>query len=489
MAIHEEFRWFYTNSPVASIRTDDVCFIDENTGWLVNSNGQICKTTDGGVNWVQQFFVSPRGPNKPYLRNIGFANADVGWAGALVGISQNDDDTDTNPLKDYRSSLLWHTTDGGTTWTVVDNLPVGSPQGACGLSVVNEQVVYASGTNNPKNIGPGILKTTDGGASWVCIDMSPYAMTLVDIHFVDANRGWVTGGRNAASCEGVIPPEYKDFPHYAPLLPVVLYTEDGGLTWTDQRQDPTSPCGEWGWKIFFLNETVGFISLGSLNKGAILKTLDGGQTWVRLPINDHRLLHGKEVSNINLEGVGFITEDFGWVGGWGTPPPWPFPGNYNSVTYDGGTQWFAEDHIPGDPNSDVRRAVNKYQFLNGADGIVGYCAGTRVYKYSPEPLPLPMVAEVLRFNLIASSDRLIGSIVFRFSIPAGARHAYLGVWNHFGWHVRDLLDEENPAAGLRTITWDGQDASGTFLNGSGYIARLCIDDDAESIFFGAPRTP
>jgi hypothetical protein len=63
-------------------------------------------------------------------------------------------------------------------------------------------------------------------------------------------------------------------------------------------------------KIQFLNERIGFVSLKNFDQGAILKTSDGGATWVRLPIND-------EQRNANLEGVGFIDEKTGWVGGWG----------------------------------------------------------------------------------------------------------------------------------------------------------------------------
>jgi len=34
------------NSPLASSRTDDIWFFDEQNGWLVNSSGYVCKTTD-----------------------------------------------------------------------------------------------------------------------------------------------------------------------------------------------------------------------------------------------------------------------------------------------------------------------------------------------------------------------------------------------------------------------------------------------------------
>ena len=54
--------------------------------------------------------------------------------------------------------------------------------------------------------------------------------------------------------------------------------------------------GEWGWKIFFLNDQIGFVSLENFCEGAIVKTTDGGHTWKRIPINDPK-------HNANLEGL------------------------------------------------------------------------------------------------------------------------------------------------------------------------------------------
>src|ERR1700730_16728415 len=54
---------------------------------------------------------------------------------------------------------------------------------------------------------------------------------------------------------------------------VVLYTEDGGQTWVNRAADleATLPQGEWGWKIQFLNDNIGFVSLENFTAGAILK--------------------------------------------------------------------------------------------------------------------------------------------------------------------------------------------------------------------------
>ena len=137
---------------------------------------------------------------------------------------------------------------------------------------------------------------------------------------------------------------------------MVLKTTDGGATWVNKAAGVAGfQCGEWGWKIQWLDARTGFVSLESFATAAILKTTDGGETWVRMPIVDSS---GKPI-NTDLEGVGFIDADSGWVGGWGDE----FKGLFNSVTVDGGKTWARQDNTPDDPNTDPRIKINRYRFL------------------------------------------------------------------------------------------------------------------------------
>jgi photosystem II stability/assembly factor-like uncharacterized protein len=330
--------WHKTNAPVASSRTDDIWFASPEIGWAVNSNGHILKTEDGGNSWTNQKKTSV------YLRCIGFAGAStkVGWVGSV------------SPEK-----RMFVTRDG-KTWNTVDNLPP-KPVKVCGISVVDDQVIYASGTNDPVD-DPAVLKTTDGGATWTSIDMRAHASLLVDIHFQTRDRGWVVGGRDVVACPGRR--ATRDV-----VRPVVLFTNDGGKTWTDlipQRDKKRFPHGEWGWKIFFLNDRVAFISLENFLDGAILKSVDGGMTWTRVRINDRQ-------RNADLEGVGFVSEDKGWVGGWGDID---FSGGFTSQTEDGGKTW--------DDANEVGFRLNRFRFF-GNPVTVGYASGDTVYKYSDQP--------------------------------------------------------------------------------------------------------
>jgi photosystem II stability/assembly factor-like uncharacterized protein len=433
-------RWRPTSAPASSSRTDDIWFVDPNVGWAVNSNGQILKTSDGGESWQQQLQAPV------YLRCIGFADGNVGWAGTLTPTRR-----------------LFATRDGGATWSDVANLPP-VPRRICGLSVVGPNVVFVSGTNYPTETA-AVVKTTDGGETWSLIDLSDQAALLVDIHFATPERGWVVGGRDAVRCTGQ--PTSRDV-----VRPVVLYTEDGGDSWTDLIADWTdheTPHGEWGWKIFFVNDQLGYISLENFHDGALLKSTDSGRSWTRLRINDRQ-------RNSNLEGVGFIDETTGWVGGWGD---WQFVGGFTSQTTDGGETW--------DNAKEVGFRLNRFRFF-GTPVTVGYASGDTVYKYSAQSrvalAPLGLAGpEILDAIGPMTCERTAAIDV---SVPDGARSLVIDIWERFGDHVRELT-ETDPMPGRRTVTWDFKDQSGRDRGAGSYILRVTIDGKAASRIISRPR--
>jgi photosystem II stability/assembly factor-like uncharacterized protein len=393
--------WRKTNAPVSSSRTDDIWFATPDIGWAVNSNGQILRTDDGGKSWNEQ-----HKDDSVYLRCIGFAgtNTKVGWVGSI------------SPAR-----RLFVTRDGAT-WNTVDNLPP-KPSKICGISVVDDQVIYASGTN-------------------------------VDIHFQTRERGWVVGGRDVIACPGRR--ATRDV-----VRPVVLFTTDGGNSWTDlipQSAKKRFPHGEWGWKIFFLNDRVAFVSLENFLDGAILKSVDGGMTWERVRINDRQ-------RNADLEGVGFVSEDKGWVGGWGDID---FSGGFTSKTEDGGKTW--------DNANEVGFRLNRFRFF-GNPVTVGYASGDTVYKYSTEPgLEVAMASPVL----LRGGQRAIapgeGPVI---AVPQGADTLRVEVWDRFGNRL-EVMKEQKPEVGERTIQLDPQAVAAAGLLGSSGILRVTIDERVES---------
>ena len=423
-----ELKWRPTNAPPASSRTDDIWFVDPETGWAVNSNGQILKTEDGGASWEEQF------QSGAYLRSVGFANACSGWVGTLSAATR-----------------MFHTRDGGANWLEVGNLP-SEPSAICGLSVVSESVIYASGTNFP-NRPPAVVKSVDGGVSWLGIDMTPHANLLVDCFFTSPDCGWVVGGKAE-----VPNPQRSD------IKPVVLFTKDGGQSWENRVADLQNefPLGEWGWKIQFISDSIGFVSLENFTQGAILVTRDGGASWVRKVINDPQ-------RNANLEGVGFVDQNHGWVGGWGDAT---FQGGFSSETFDGGGNWIDANQIG--------RFINRFRFF-GDPVSVGYASGKTVYKYSAQPVSLPALEAAAPAALLEAVEpaRLDGPVEIVYNVPAGSDRVTVQIWDRFGEEIR-WQDWSGPESGKATFVWDRRDVSGQLVAAGIYICRVTIDGKAES---------
>ena len=203
---------------------------------------------------------------------------------------------------------------------------------------------------------------------------------------------------------------------------------------------PGLAVGEWGWKIHFVDPLHGFIALEAYDFGAILVSNDGGTTWKRKEINDAQ-------GNANLEGIGFVTPQKGWVGGWGDAS---FTGGFSSATEDGGNNW-------KDAN-EVGRFINRFRFI-GDPVTVGYASGKTVYKYEPVPPPIPGLASEIPprapLKLLSSNEPEDSTWPYKLQITVstGSSHLAILVWNRFGLHVNTLVDEENPTPGERSVLW------------------------------------
>ncbi len=511
-----KYQWqLLQNSPVANSRTDDIWFFDALTGWLVNSSGYVCKTEDGGANWTPKFFLPPNLPSFPYLRCMSWANRQIGWFGAVTGIG------DVNSIRSpsqFIQTLLHQTTDGGETWRPVENLPEGSPAGICGFHAVNERVAYGSGTNDPGLPGPAIIKTMDNGASWELIDMRKYASNLIDIYFSDEDNGFVVGGLIDEGSKV----DHKAYPaprlsRYGKVKPVILRTRDGGKSWTNTTANIKDfESGEWGWKIQFLNETHGFVSLENFRDASILVTKNGGKSWVKKHVAKDQKPASPAINN-DLEGIGFINERQGWVGGWGFQDlSAPVGGLENSYTEDGGDTWIAQDHLP-DPDTtipnDPRYRINRYRFVKDIAGEVttAYCSGQQVFNldigggkkaaFAKRTLGLSAAMERVEpanstqrdqtnkasgmtkqtalaiepdhgFELaqVPNDD---GTVQISYTLPQDAENVFVGLWNKFAFHIRTLVSEKRQARGKRTIVWDGKDDHGNPAGPGVFICRMC----------------
>jgi photosystem II stability/assembly factor-like uncharacterized protein len=314
-----------STSPVSpgSGRHDDLVFLDPDNGWLINTRGEVHRTTDGGATWqpLAQF------PNVIFPRCIGMASPSLGWIGNL----------NVTAGRIVPDSSLFETDDGGRSWTNISDRITGAPViGLCGMRVVSPRIAVAVGRwGGP----PVFVKTMDGGRSWTSRSLEGLATGLVDVAFLSEQEGFAVGGLGVG---------FTDAEARASRT-VVLATSDGGATW--QTRYTSTAVGQWAWKIQFVTDRVGYVTTeGPTPEGVVLKTTDGGVTWRALTV----------APGVQFEAVGFVSPDRGWVGA--------FPTMF--ATSDGGASW-------APLNFGVR--VNRMRVLG--DGLV-FASGDRVYRWT-----------------------------------------------------------------------------------------------------------
>lgn len=310
------------NSPRAgnAARHDDLDFIDPLRGWVVNGDGEVWYTDDGGESWQL------RCDTGIYNRCVAFISPTRGFIGTLYQLN---------------GEPLLETKDGGLNW-VEAPLPDPPPRGICGLEALNDSTVCGVGTYYGY---PSFIRTNNGGDSWTKKDMSPWAGALVDTHWFSPDSGLAVGSTAPGSTRKAR----------------VLLTTDGGATWSVRYTGTRNK--ELCWKISFVSRHVGYVSIENLNNGVgaayYLKTVDGGLTWSeKLFSSTYR----------NCQGIGFVDEQTGWLGGW----------NFGTeFTTDGGASWAP---------AGVGYNLNRVRFLSPS---LGYACGEKVYKYLGDAAAAP----------------------------------------------------------------------------------------------------
>lgn len=380
-------------------RIDDLHFLDADTGWLATASGRVWHTADGGETWDIQFEEEFY-----YLRSVRFATPQKGWVGTLVS-----DDP------------LMVTEDGGDTWTSVD-LPDPKPLGVCGISVVGPDVMVGVGLwAGP----PRVVRTIDGGDTYTTQDLSDLAYTLVDAHFTDAMNGFVVGSDGTFATES---------------RALVLHTDDGGDTWETRHLGTRT--GEWCWKISFPTPDVGYVSLERFaGPMQVLKTTDGGETWFELAFPDY-----------NQQGIGFVTEDLGWVGGSENP---------TFLSTDGGQTWIE------DPFGEY---VNRFQFLSST---LGYAGGLTVYRYSEVTVDVADATPAVTPRSFGSPNPFRPRTTIHYTLPT-SETVRVQVCDATG-RVMRTLEAGHVAAGNHALEWDGKDDRGRDVPAGFYLYVIHSD--------------
>ncbi|MBJ6366927.1 YCF48-related protein [Snuella sedimenti] len=352
-------------------RFDDIFFLDENIGWAANGfYAAVYKTIDGGKTWTEQLNESELGGDY-YFRNIEFLNEDIGFLGTLNG-------------------KFFITSNGGDNWEEVTNISP-NPSAICGLDTVGESTIYGCGAY----FSPAyIIKSTDSGSTWQYIDMSAYANALVEIYFLTESVGYASGRSNNGA--------------------TILKTTDGGSSWTEIYN--SNITGEYFWKLQVLesNTNIIFGSISSVpqNPGKLVKTNDGGQTW-----------SSYNAPETDVQAVGFISENRGWMGGHTT-------GFYE--TEDGGQTW---------TNLNTGSNLNRIFIINSN---LAYASGTSLYKFTDETLSTKIVRNQNRapLNISFKNNPVTSTLEFDIVFES-IDNLVIELYNSNGKYIKQLSIKNN----------------------------------------------
>jgi photosystem II stability/assembly factor-like uncharacterized protein len=286
----------------------DVAFLDARRGFDVTTNAtydgrgtsRIQRTDDGGASWTTVWSRS-----RASLDSIDFAGpygfaAGVTYARCSLGNCRG-------------RPVLLTSDDAGVHWRALR--PRGAPESWQGLDFqfVSARVGFAYPDPDGYPWGPPLLRTVDGGRHW-----TPLSARLAGFDFLDARRGYATGGRGRGSCvfattDGaaswhVLPSSCRSFslssvdfvdgstgfaagglPYYVADKPfqAVLVTHDGGRSWQTvfrgvAERSPGLPIV----RLAMADALHGLSATGGCKMGqngpcggAVLATRDGGRSW------------------------------------------------------------------------------------------------------------------------------------------------------------------------------------------------------------------
>jgi photosystem II stability/assembly factor-like uncharacterized protein len=243
-----------------------VHFADLQRGWAVGENGTILTSPDAGATWQQQ------------------SSGVSGEIAAVTAVSP------THAWAGTGNGAVLRTTDGGGTWqnTVIDtNLAIAS------LAFVSTTDGWAATRTG------GIYRTSDGGVTWD--SLSTTFFVVQQITFLTDRRGWAAGPRGR-----------------------IARTTDGGLSWEFSFGLPVRSDF---FAVHFADSLLGFVS-GAF--GVVLKSVNGGRTWVLLENLTRETLYDISFADVRtgwaVGGGGVILATRTGGGGPDVQPPGPDPG-------------------------------------------------------------------------------------------------------------------------------------------------------------------
>jgi photosystem II stability/assembly factor-like uncharacterized protein len=193
--------WNLVDVPELASEYFGLQFVNENTGYMCASGGKFVKTNDGGETWFDKSVAGD-----PYFEYMFFLDENKGWLSDTQGkqIYRTEDGgnsweiTSLNFFDDYTpqniffvneevgyattfENLLFKSSDGGETWQSCHDFQSG----------YISNLHFISETEGWVTNGETVYHTFDGGITWD--DGQSFEGTLEDIFFLNDELGWVCG--------------------------------------------------------------------------------------------------------------------------------------------------------------------------------------------------------------------------------------------------------------------------------------------------------
>lgn len=291
-----QWKTVYTGSHmVASLQ-----FVNANIAYAVGDS-VFLKSTDGGDSWTD--LTTNITVTDPSFDVVFFVDANVGYIG------RTNNTGGANLLK---------TINGGQTWTNVSSPNM--TQGVTNLYFLSPNVGYATGGFGAGNV---FAKTTDGGDSWTKTS-TPADDASAIIHFINDSTGF--SGTS-----------------------LIMRTHDRGNTWIPTKM-PVLDKNNAIVDIYFVNANTGYAL--TYNHNVVLKTTDGGNTWVAKPT-------GK--AGVLAKDIGFTDANAGYII------------SYSSglfATQNGGDNWAADTTFPKGHNTSSLAAMQDKVIVGSIQGNI-----------------------------------------------------------------------------------------------------------------------
>jgi photosystem II stability/assembly factor-like uncharacterized protein len=193
--------WQLVDVPGVASEYFGLQFVNDNTGFMCSSGGKFVKTIDGGETWIDKSVAGD-----PYFEYMFFLDENKGWLSDTQGkqIYRTEDGgnsweiTSLNFFDDYTpqniffvneevgyattfENLLFKSSDGGETWQSCHDFQSG----------YISNLHFISETEGWVTNGETVYHTFDGGITWD--DGQSFEGTLEDIFFLNDELGWVCG--------------------------------------------------------------------------------------------------------------------------------------------------------------------------------------------------------------------------------------------------------------------------------------------------------